>query len=72
MASGYGISWTHCSQVLGDLSLGDRQALKALWADAPDAVSPSELVSLQRFGLVKYDGRRWVLTDDGRVLVQWC
>jgi hypothetical protein len=26
-----GVLWTHCSQVLGDLALADRQALKSEW-----------------------------------------
>ena len=72
MASGDGVSWTRCSQILGDLTLEDRQALRAVWADVADVVSPSALVSLRRFGLIKHDGNRWVVTDDGRVVVLWC
>jgi hypothetical protein len=72
MAFGDGISWARCSQVLGDLSLDDRLALKAVQAEIPDAVPAPALASLQRFGLVKQEGQRWVLTDDGTAVVQWC
>ena len=67
-----GVSWTHCAQVLADLSHADRQALKAVQADVSESLSPEALVSLQRIGLIKHNGGRWILTDNGKAVVQWC
>jgi hypothetical protein len=66
------VTWDRYSLVWADLSEAERLALRAIWGEVNEAVAPSVLTSLHELALIKFDGNRWVLTDEGSVVAPLC
>ena len=67
-----GISWIQCSQILAELSGEERRAVKRVAAGKLRAIPAPLMNKLRSQRLVEFDGRTWVLTDEGRVISFWC
>ena len=66
------VSWDRYSLVWADLSEAERSALRAIWGEVNAAVAPSVVTSLHELALIQFDGTRWVVTHEGRVIAPLC
>ena len=72
LATGSGISWTHCARIYFSLTSEERRALKVISIGRQAGCSFEVIGRLQTLALIKHNGRRIALTADGKFIAMFC
>jgi hypothetical protein len=66
------VAWLRCSQILAQMSAEECAGLKQAANGRLRSVPPAVFEKLKAQQLMRYDGKTWTLTEDGRAIVFWC